>query len=295
MATLFSVSIYYCLIIPLSLLPFPVLHRISDLLYYLIFYLIGYRKRVVFTNLKNSFPEKTASEITDLAKSFYRYLCDLIVESIKLFSISKDDVVARSKFVNPELLDAFFEQGRSIIIVAGHYNNWEFFAQSCNLQMKHQAVGIYTPLSNPFFEKKFTGSRGRYHVVLLPKDQVKRFFEENREEAIAVVFGADQSPSPNTKRVYWTNFLNQDTAVMFGTEKYAREYGYPVIFAKMHRLGRSRFNISFDLLEEDPSNAPYGSITERHTRMLEEQILEDPAYYLWTHKRWKRIRSDYED
>jgi KDO2-lipid IV(A) lauroyltransferase len=293
--TVFSALLYYGLIMPLSLLPFPVLHRISDLLFYLIYYLIGYRKKVVFTNLSNSFPEKTESQITDLAKSFYRHLCDLIVGSIKLFSISMDDVVARSKFVNPELLDAYFEEGRSIIIVAGHYNNWEFFAQSCNLQMKHQAVGIYTPLSNAFFEKKFSESRGRYDVILLPKNEVKQFFEANGDQKIAVIFGADQSPSPKTKRVYWTTFLNQDTAVMFGTEKYAREYGYPVIFAKMRRIGRSQFEISFELLEEDPANTAYGAITEKHTRMLEQQILEDPAYYLWTHRRWKRTRSEYGD
>ncbi len=291
--TVISALLYYSMIIPLSLLPFPVLHRISDLLYYLIYYIVRYRKEVVFTNLTNSFPGKNRDEITLIAKTFFRHLCDLIVESIKLFTISRDEVIARSKFVNPELLDAYFDRGQSIIIVAGHYNNWEMFAQSCNLQMKHQAVGIYTPLRNKFFDQKFQASRGRYGVVLLPKDDVKKYFENNRDRTMAVIFGADQSPSPKTKQVYWTSFLNQDTAVMFGTEKYAKQYNYPVIFARVHRTGRSRFAISFELLEQKPSDSPHGAITEKHTRLLEQQITETPAYYLWTHKRWKRKREDY--
>jgi KDO2-lipid IV(A) lauroyltransferase len=179
--------------------------------------------------------------------------------------------------------------------VAGHYNNWEMWAQSCNLQMKHQAVGIYTPLRNKFFNKKFADSRGRYKVVLLPKDEVKKYFKENKELLTAVVFGTDQSPGPNTKRVYWMDFLNQDTAVMFGSEKYATEYNYPVIYAGVTKRKRGWYETRFELLEPDPSSAPYGSITEKHTRRLEQDILEHPEYYLWTHRRWKRKRSDYKD
>jgi len=290
-----SALLYYGMIIPLSLLPFPVLHRISDLLYYFIYYIVRYRKEVVFKNLTNSFPEKNHDEITSIAKTFFRHFCDLIIESIKLFTISREEVIARSRFVNPEILDSYFSRGQSIILVAGHYYNWEMFAQSCNLQMRHQAVGIYTPLSNKYFEKKFAGSRGRYGVILLPKEDVKTFFENNRDQAMAIIFGADQSPSPRTKRVYWTTFLNQDTAVMYGSEKYAKEYNYPVIFARVHRIARSRFEISFQMLEEHPAASPYGAITEKHTRLLEQQIMEAPAYYLWTHNRWKRKREDYPE
>jgi len=285
--------IFYFVIKPLSLLPLRILYFFSDLFYYFIYYLAAYRKKVVFLNLTRSFPDKTQREIRIIAKKSYHHLCDLIVESIRLFSMPRAELLARNKFVNPGLLDEFYEQGRSIIIVAGHYDNWEMFAHSCNLQMKHQAVGIYTPLSNQFFEKKFSASRSRFGVVLLPKAGVKEYFAAHRDQVKAVVFGTDQSPSLASKRVYWMNFLNQDTAVMFGSEKYAREYNYPVIFARVLRSARGYFNISFELLEENPAAAPYGSITEGHTRLLEKQIMAKPEYWLWTHKRWKRKRSDY--
>ena len=285
--------IYYFIIKPLSLLPLRILYLCSDLLYYIIYYLIGYRKKVVFTNLTRSFPDKSKQEIKTIAREFYHHLCDLIVESVRLFSMSKNELLARCKVANPELLDSFYDQGRSVIIVAGHYDNWEMFAHSCNLLMKHQAVGIYTPLSNPFFEKKFSASRNRFQVVLLPKANVKEYFASQQDQLKAVVFGTDQSPSLASKRVYWTNFLNQDTAVMYGSEKYAREYNYPVIFARVTRVRRGYFKIAFEILEENPATSGYGSITEGHTRLLEQQIIEKPEYWLWTHKRWKRKRSDY--
>jgi len=284
---------YYFFIIPLSWLPYWILYRISDVLYNLIYYLIGFRKKVVFQNLNNSFPDKSKAEIRQIAKKFYSHFCDLIVESVKLFSISEEEIVRRSKFVNPELLNHYYDKGQSIIIVAGHYNNWENFAKNCDLQMKHQAVGIYTPLTNPFMEKKFSASRTLFDVVLLPKRQVKQYFAENKDLLKAVIFGADQSPSGRTKRVHWTTFLNQDTAVMFGTEKYAKEYNYPVIFAGVNKLKRGFYEIWFELLEENPQDTPHAEITEKHTRLLEKEILAQPEYYLWTHKRWKRKRGDF--
>lgn len=285
--------IYYLIIKPLSLIPLRILYLFSDFLYYIIYYLVGYRRKVVYTGLTRSFPDKSKTEIRKIARKFYRHLCDLMVESVRLFSMPKKEMLARSKFVNPELLDRYYDQGRSIIIVAGHYNNWEIFAHSCDLQMKHQAVGIYTPLTSPYFERKFSESRSRYNVVLLPKLQVKEYFATHQDEIKAVVFGTDQSPSLQSKKVYWTNFLNQDTAVMFGSEKYAREYNYPVIFARVKKEKRGHFKISFEVLEENPAASEYGSITEQHTRLLEQQIIEQPEYWLWTHKRWKRKRSDY--
>jgi KDO2-lipid IV(A) lauroyltransferase len=286
---------YYFIILPLSWLPYWVLYRISDILYYLIYYLIGFRKKVVYQNLTNSFPDKSSAEIKQIAKNFYRHFCDLIVESVKLFSISKEEIVRRSKFKNPELLDHYYDQGKSIIIVAGHYGNWENFAKNCDLQMKHQAVGIYQPLTNTFMEKKFSASRSLYGVVLLPKRQVKQYFVENKDKLNCIIFGADQSPSGKTKRVHWMNFLNQDTAVMFGTEKYAKEYNYPVIFAGINKIKRGFHEIWFELLEENPRDTAHAEITEKHTRMLEKEILAKPEHYLWTHKRWKRKRGDFAE
>ncbi len=292
---IFSAIIYYLVIIPISLLPFRVLYLFSDFIFLIVYHLIGFRKKVVMQNLINSFPEKSEAEIKDLANKFYRHFCDLIVESVKLFTISQDDVVARFKFINPQVLDDYFDKGQSILITGGHYNNWEMLAQCGNLQMKHQGVGIYTPLTNKYFEKKFSQSRGRYQIVLLPKRDVTSYFAENKDQIKAVMFGADQAPSLNTKRVYWMNFLNQDTAVMFGTEKFAKEYNYPVLYVFVAKVKRGWYEVKFEVLEDDPQSAPYGSITEKHTRRLEAQIRENPEYYLWTHRRWKRKRSDYAE
>jgi len=292
---IFTALAYYIFLLPISWLPFWILYRLSDGLYYIGYYLIRFRKNIVIQNLTNSFPQKSRSELEALAKKFYRHFCDQIVEGVKMFSISRDELLKRSRHINAELMDRFYDNGQSIIIVTGHYNNWEMWAQSCNLQMKHQAAGIYTPLSNKFYDKKFAASRGRNGTVLIAKNWVKRYFENNKNQPRAIIFGTDQSPSPNTKRVYWTTFLNQDTAVMFGSEKYAKEYNYPIIFAVIQKVKRGYYTIKFEILIENPGATAYGEITEKHTRRLEQVILEKPEYYLWSHRRWKRKRSDFPE
>ena len=142
---------------------------------------------------------------------------------------------------------------------------------------------------------KYSASRSRYKVLLLPKNDVKEFFNTHKDDLMCVIFGTDQSPSSSTKRVYWTTFLKQETAVMYGSEKYAREHDFPVIFARINKIKRGWYTIEFELLEENPAATDYGSITEKHTRALERQILEQPEYWLWTHRRWKRKRSDFVD
>jgi KDO2-lipid IV(A) lauroyltransferase len=284
---------YYLIILPISWLPFWLLYRLSDGLFYLLYYLIRYRKNIVCQNLTNSFPDKSRVEIEQIAKKFYRHFCDLIVEGLKMFSISENEVIRRSRHVNSDLLDQFYDKGQSVIIIIGHYNNWEMWGQACNSQMKHQAVAIYAPLRNKFYDKKFAQARGRNGMVLISKNWVKKYFVRHKEQGHVVIFVADQSPWPNTKIVHWMNFLNQDTPVMIGPERFAREYNYPIIFAGINKEKRGYYTISFELLEENPSVTTQGEITEKHTLRLEQQILAQPEYYLWTHRRWKRKRSDY--
>jgi KDO2-lipid IV(A) lauroyltransferase len=286
--------VYFLILKPLSLLPLEILYYLSDFIFFLVYYLFGYRKKVVFDNMRNSFPEKSENEIRILAKKFYKHLADLIVESTRLFSISEEEIISRYKFKNPELLDDYYDKGKSVLIAGGHYNNWEMAAVGTNPQMKHQAAGIYTPMTNPFFEKVFRKTRGKYGIVLVRKHEVKAFFSEYKDRLTATIFGADQSPSRGTKRVYWTTFLNQDTPVMFGTEKYAKEYNYPVIFIDVRKVRRGYYELFFKTIVENPSSCAYGEITELHTRYLEKIIIEKPEYWLWTHKRWKRKRSDFE-
>ncbi len=279
--------LFYLVIKPLSLLPLWALHLIADSIGFLLIKVVPYRKQLVKENISNSFPDKSPAEIKAIINGFYHHMADLIFESIKIFSISKEEARSRCRVKNPEVLDRFFAEGKNVIVVGGHYNNWEMLAVATDMQVKHQIVGIYSTMSNKFFNKKFAESRSKFGLQLVPKEGVKDYFKARHPKPTATIFGADQSPHRKKKHFYWTTFLNQDTAVQFGTEKYAVEYNYPVVFVEILKPKRGYYEIVFTVLEEDPRSSPYGSITERHTKMLEEEIKRQPAYYLWTHRRWK--------
>jgi len=279
--------LYYGLIVPVSRLPFSMLYVLSDGLFYLMFYGVGYRRKVVFQNLKNSFPEKSEQELKKIARKFYRHFCDLFLESLKVFTISEKQVRARMKIRNFELLEKYFKQNKSVIIAGGHYNNWELFAVAIAASIQHQAIGIYRPLKNPFFNARMQETRSKYGLRMIPTKTVKKVFEEEQNNLTATIFGIDQSP-PVADRCHWMKFLNQDTGVLFGTEKYAKEYNYPVVFGHITKEKRGYYSFSFFEACEDPSREPHGQITERVTKMLEKEIVQIPEYWLWSHKRWKQ-------
>ncbi|MBL7858804.1 MAG: lysophospholipid acyltransferase family protein [Cyclobacteriaceae bacterium] len=281
--------LYYLVIIPISLLPFPVLYKISDLLYYLFYYIIGYRKKVVLQNIQQSFPEKTSAEHIAICKKFYRHFCDLILESLKVFTISEKEVRQRMVFKNPEFLNAYFHQNRSIILAGGHYNNWELFAVAVDAPMLHKAIAIYKPLSNPFFDAKMRATRGKYGLRMISTKVVGQVFEEEKKNLTATIFGIDQSPSHLAKS-YWMNFLHQDTAVLFGTEKYAKEYNYPVVFGHINKVKRGHYSFEFFSVCDEPQKTSYGEITASITHLLEKDIIQQPEFWLWSHKRWKHKR-----
>jgi KDO2-lipid IV(A) lauroyltransferase len=282
--------LYYLVIKPLSFLPMFVLYRVSDLLYWIIFHLVGYRKKVVYLNLRNSFPDQADDWIHHQAKQFYRHLCDLVVESLKLFSISKREALKRFQVKNPEVVDRFFQEGRSVVAVGGHYNNWEWLAVALPAQIQHPSYGIYSPLKNAFFNKKMKESRSRFGLELISTKDVLRFYADPDNHPSLVLFGADQSPT-YSKNVHWMEFLHQETAVMLGTERFARKYNIPVVFGSIQKEKRGHYTFQLEVLFEDPVRTQEGEITEAHTRRLEEQIRQNPAFWLWSHKRWKRKRD----
>ena len=279
--------LFYLIVKPLSFLPLAVLYVVSDFVSFAFYFLIGFRKKVVLTNMRNAFPEKPEREIKRLARKFYRHFTDVIVETIRLFSMSKEELLRRMRVVNPELLDPFFEQKRSVFLAAGHYNNWELAAIGLTAQVRHRAAAIYAPLANPFFDRKMKESRGRFGLVLIPKKEASAFFARPSEPPFIMVMGTDQSPTFN-RNVHWTTFLNQETAVMLGTEKYSQRLNAPVVFGFIRKPARGMYELTFHLVEDQPPKTHHGVITEKHTRLLEEEILEAPEYWLWTHKRWKR-------
>ncbi|MFM9944987.1 MAG: lysophospholipid acyltransferase family protein, partial [Bacteroidia bacterium] len=238
-------------------------------------------------NLENSFPDKSKQEILKIEREFYSHFFDLIVESIRLFSIGEKELTERNKMLNPEVMNALFDEGKSVILTGGHFNNWETGAAILGAQLKHLVIGIYAPLSNPFFNSKILKSRERFGMEMLSKKIVKAGFEKNKDQLTATIFATDQSPT-HSKSVHWTTFLNQPTAVLLGSEIYAKEYNYPVVFIYVTKVKRGYYEIEAKVLEKNPAETKDGELTEKHTRWLEAQIRETPQYWLWTHKRWKR-------
>lgn len=279
--------LYYLILKPLSFLPLSILYLLSDFLYLLLYKIFRYRQKVVRANLVNSFPGKSLQEIKKIEREFYSHFCDLIIESIRLFSISEKELKQRSKIVNPEMILDLYEQGRGVIMVAGHYNNWEMAATIMGAQVKHQVIGIYTPMSNKFFDKKFKKSREKFGIEMVSKKIVKDEFEKHKGSPTITLFATDQSPT-YSKNVHWTNFLHQPTAVFLGAERFAREYELPVVFGYIKKIRRGYYELNFVLMEAQSSETDDGEITEKHTRWLEKQIEEIPQFWLWTHKRWKR-------
>jgi KDO2-lipid IV(A) lauroyltransferase len=259
----------------------------------MLYHVAGYRKSVVTKNLKNSFPLKDDAEIESIQRAFFQHLCDIIIESIKLFSISEKELRTRFRMRNPELINNYYHKKQNIILVGGHFNNWEFAAISLNLAFLHQAIGIYSPLSNKFFNRKMAESRTKYGVQIITKSEVHDSFSNNINNLTVTVFGADQSPT-YSKRVHWTKFLNQDTAVHIGTELFARKYNYPVFFLIVNKVKRGYYEAEVELLHDNPQSTKRGEISDLHTSYLEKIIIENPQYWLWSHKRWKRKKTDQE-
>jgi len=178
---------------PISYLPYPALYALSDGLFIFIYRIFGYRKKVVVQNIVNSFPDKSHQEHKQIVHDFYHHFCDLLVESLKAFTMSEADVRQRVKLINSEYIDHFYDQGKSVIIATGHYNNWELLAVALNLEIKHQAVAIYQALKNKFFDEKMQSSRGKFGLILTSTKVARQEFEKG-EGLIAVAFAFDQSP-----------------------------------------------------------------------------------------------------
>jgi KDO2-lipid IV(A) lauroyltransferase len=278
--------VYYLLILPISYLPYFLLYRVSDFAFFMMFHVLGYRKKVVYGNIKNSFPDKSAKEHHIIAKKFYAHFCDIIVEGLKGFTISEKELNKRFKVRDRTIVDKLYDEGKDIVFVGGHYNNWEILALGVSMQMRHLLIGIYKPLSNKYFDEKMQTSRQRFGMRLCPMRQTKKYFDEDFGRPKGIIFGMDQSPS-NPKKAHWMKFLNQDTAVFYGAEKYAKEYNMPVVYGVIHKPKRGYYEAEFKMVTETPNEMGQGEIIEKAHRFLEENINEIPEYWLWTHRRWK--------
>ena len=265
-------AIIYYIALPfiylLSLLPFPFLYLVSDGLYGILYYVIGYRKEVVLQNLRNSFPTKSDADIKKISKDFYHYLCDLTLETFKTLTISKENMLKHCS-IQPETLKLFnklAEENKSFILVMGHWGNWEWAGNIFSLLCKHQLYVIYHPLSNKYFDGLIYRMRTRFGTKLIAMKDTYREMAGKRNELSATAFIADQTPSP--EGAFWTTFLNQDTPVFKGTEKIAQRMDYPVVYGRVKRIKRGYYEISAETLFENPAKTEPDMISKSHTKTV---------------------------
>lgn len=289
-------ALLYYITIPLiyliSVIPFPFLYLLSDFLFFILYYIIGYRKQVVLTNLTNAFPEKTTQEIQVICRDYYRYLCDLFLETFKTLTIGKEAMLQRCR-ISAEaqaLFGRLAAEKRSIVLVMGHQGNWEWAGNTFSLVCRQQLFVIYHPLSNRYFDGLMYRMRTRFKTKLIAmRDTYKEMVAHKKQGLVtATAFIADQTPQP--QHAYWATFLNQDTPVFQGTEKIARKLHYPVVYAQVKRIKRGYYEIFAELLIEDAAVLPEGAVSELHTQRLEKDIITQPETWLWSHRRWKHKR-----
>jgi len=280
------------LVIPISHLPFRMLYWISDLVYFVAYYLIGYRKNVVRENLKKSFPHLNEKDIRKIEKKFYKHFADFLIESAKSISISNESIKKRCAIINPELIHKYHTDKKNVIVLCGHYNNWEYYAVGIAQQMKHETIAAYRPLKNKFFDNVILKSRQRFGIKMLSMRSIPRYFSKmkNEHNPTLSIMVNDQSPG-NPKTAYWNTFLNQETGWMKGAEKLARKYNQVVLFGCIRKVKRGFYEVTFYPITENPKQEKDGFILDKHAEYLEMVIHENPQYWLWSHKRWKHQKN----
>ena len=277
-----------------ALLPLKVLYILSDILFFPMFYIVRYRRKLVHQNMKDSFPEKSEKEIRRMEKAFYHHFCDYIVETIKLLHISDKETRKRVKFYNTEALQDIVDNGGSCLMLLGHYGNWEF-VPSVTLWMRKESVifaQIYRPLKNKWFDRFFLKLRGRYHSECIAKQDTLRSILRYKSSGKPSITGfmADQTPSPANIH-HWVYFLNHDTPVFTGVEKIAHKVGFSVFYFDVEKIKRGYYSVTIREITKNPKETEEFEITDKYIRMMETTILRAPEYWLWTHNRWKHKHS----
>src|SRR5574344_2827791 len=279
----------------LSLLPLRVLYVLSDIFFVLAYYVLRYRRRLVRKNLMDSFPEKKESDIIKIEKGFYLFLCDYIVESMKLLTMSKKDLQRRMVFKGTETVDEIIADGQSCAIYLGHYCNWEWITSLPLYVTKDAQCGqIYHPLENKDFDRLFLRLRERMGAVCIPMAETLRRIVEFKKKGKQVVVGyiSDQVPYWNNIH-YWTNFLHHDTPVLTGTERIAKSANHAVFYLDVRCVRRGYYECEFKLITREPKKYKDFELTEIYFRELEKTIQRDPKYWLWSDNRWKRTHEEF--
>ena len=277
----------------MAMLPFRVLYILSDVLYIVVYYLVGYRRKIVRKNLLRSFPRKKEEEILQIEKKFYRHLCDYFVETVKTLRISEKEIRKRMVFKNPEIVNRLTKDGNTCLLSLGHYGNWEWVPSIALYLLPGVEPGqVYKTLKSKAFDELFLKIRSRFNPLSIEMKTAYRTIIRKRNEGQAMVIGflTDQRPRKHNNE-YWATFLNQDTLLQTGMERIARQLGLAVVYLDIKKVERGHYVGNFSVITTDASAEEEFTVTEKYTRKLEETILNDPAYYLWSHNKWSRSKK----
>lgn len=280
-----------------SLLPLRVHYVISDLLFWLLYTVIGYRRKVVYSNISASFPEKSEEELRKIERGFYHFFCDYMVESVKLMTITPENLKKRMVFKGTEIVDEIVESGQSCALYLGHLCNWEWVSSlPLWLSPKVHCGQIYHPLENKDFDRLFLRSRQRMGAECIAMADTLRKILEYRKAGQPIIVGyiSDQVPFW-TSIHHWVNFLNHDTPVLTGTERIVRKVNHAVLFLDIHRVRRGYYEAEIKLITREPQKMGEYEITDTYFKMLEQSIRKAPEFWLWSHNRWKRTREEFNE
>jgi len=278
-----------------SRLPMWALYGIADFLFFLAYIIVGYRKKVVLNNLRNSFPDKNNEELEIIAKAFYRNLSNFAVEVLKSFTISTEEINKRVRFVNIEMVDKYYNNNQSLLVLATQQFNWEWALLAGCLQLPYPVDVIYQKLSNNKFDELMYKTRSKFGGTPIKKgDALREIIRRSKQKRLIVING-DQTPPGRVKSdIYWAEFLNQDTAFYKGPGILPIKTGMPVLFLKIDSPKRGYYEVTFVPLGEPPYPKASTQILDNYIAETQKQISETPSYWLWSHKRWKRKRPKME-
>ena len=268
------------------------MYLLSDILYFIAYHLAGYRRRVVRENLATCFPDKSKHERRKIERQYYRHMCDLLIEGAYNLFASPEAIKRRYRLTNRQLVDRYYDQGRTVVLMSAHYGNWEYMVSSLNMQLLHHGIGVGKPLDDKSVASFITRRRTRYGTQVVDQSDVRQHvaFYDRYHVPCALMMLSDQSPS-NPHKSYWTHFLGRDTAFLYGAEYFARKYNYPVLYYSVRKVKRGYYEVTFSPLCERPEEVPQYTIVECYVRRLEQEIQAAPQYWLWSHRRWKLTRE----
>lgn len=275
----------------LSRMPLWALYFITDCVCWLMYFIIGYRKQVVINNIKNAFPTKSEAESRKIVKEFYTRFSEYMAETIKAISISEEELIKRVKFINVPLVQEYADNGQTVILAGTHQFNWEWALLTGCLVLPFPVDAVYKRLSNEMFDKLMVATRGKFGGQPIEKSNIIRSLIRSKDRTKAVAIIADQSPKAGDIK-YWSSFMHQDTAFFTGIEQIASALKYPVFFYRMLRVKRGHYTVELVKLAEPPYDKESHTILEAYIKHTEQLVENDPAGYLWSHRRWKLEKKE---